>query len=143
MSLGVLNWGLVREMSKVQKLQEENASLKNEIQLINSEKNLYLKDIDAITRAKIKCQKELTEVRANFDLRSDQNEKVLREKIAVLNKKNKQLEEKCGDFVSELFVAKYCSGPYVSDLPYIQKSSKGGKTNKKIKSKRRHTKKRF
>ena len=167
MNLNPNYWDLVGEMNKLQKLKEENALLNKEIKRINSEKikcdkdikamtrekNLYLKDIDAITRAKHECQKELTVVRANFDLRSDQNEKVLREKIAVLNKKNEQLEERYNKIIElkEGESRRNYQNSIRKSISNIQKSRsqsqsgsvKGGKTNKKIKSKRKNTRKRF
>jgi cell envelope opacity-associated protein A len=158
------DWGLAGEMNKLQKLQKENAKLNNEIKRINSEKNkcdkdikamtreqnMYRKDINAITRAKIECQKKLTEAEENAKLHTNS---VLLERIAVLNKNNEQLRDQVKMLEDENMTKSqtYRNSVLRKSISDIQnrrresqsKSVKGGKTNKKIKSKRKHTRKRF
>jgi hypothetical protein len=157
-------------MSKLQKLQKNNDLLNEEIEKIKNEKikcdkdikamtrekaivkSLYLNDIKLLNKEKNECQKKLTVVKANAELHIIPD---LLDRIERLKEENKQLEKEVNQLKEEEI-----SKPrtYHSSVSHhrrsnnrsrinsrsdTQSSIKGGKTNKKKKSKRKHTRKRF
>ena len=149
------DWGLAHEMNKLQKLKEENALLRKEIKRINNEKIKCDKDIKAMTRdirhyqgdiskinkAKIECQKKLIVAEENAKLHTN---RVLLERIEVLKEQNTQLRDQVQQLEIDIGSE---NRTYHSSVSHHRRSHNrsrsGGKTNKKIKSKRKHTRKRF